>query len=422
MAGAFGWQTRTVDRARAQPYRRGMKIAAFVLALCLPVSAGDWPSYRGPHLDGSTEEKLSAFPKEGARELWRVQVGTGVSSITVAAGRVFTAGYREGKEVLSCLDAEKGTPLWTHGWPAKIGNYLFDGGPRSTPTVDGDYVYMVGADGQVACVEASSGKPVWEKNLVADFGGKRMDWGYAGSATIDGDHLLLDNGGPGASTIALDKKTGALVWKAGDDEAGYSTVFVAAVDGKKTALSFKSGALVGHDAATGAVLWRHEWETAWKINAMTPLLIGDLIVVSSAYNHGAAALRVKAGKVEQVWFSKKLQSQFNSPVVRDGNIYAIDGEVGKRSALVCLDGATGDEKWRAKEVKNGSLILAGDQLLVLTEEGELIVAVASPKGYEEKSRQKVLKGRCWVQPVLAGGKIFCRNNDGELVALDAAGK
>jgi outer membrane protein assembly factor BamB len=399
-----------------------MKAAAFLFALVATVSAGDWLHYRGPKHDGSTAETLDAFPQGAPRELWRAKLGIGLSSVTVAGDRLFSAGYKDGSEVLICLDVRTGKPNWTRSWPAKLGDYLFEGGPRATPTVDGDRVYMVGADGHVACLQTSDGKVVWEKELVADFGGKRMDWGFCSSPTIDGENVLLDCGAKGASTIALNKKTGAVVWKAGDDEPGYGSVHVAVVDGRRTAIVFKAEALVGHDAENGKVLWRFEWQTAWKVNAVTPLVVGDLIIISSAYQHGAAAVRVKGGKAEQVWFTKKLQAQFNSPVQRDGYLYAIDGEVAKRSALVCLDAKTGDEKWRAREVKNGSLILAGNRLLVLTEIGELLLVEASSGSYTELSREKVLSGRCWVQPVLANGRIFCRNNEGELVALVASAK
>jgi len=400
-----------------------MKALTLTVLFAGSVVAADWHHYRGPEQDGSTQEKIGTMPSGGPRELWRAQLGTGLSSVTVAGGKVFSAGYQDGKEVLVCLDAANGKTLWKQAWPAKKGDHLFEGGPRATPTVDGDRVYMVGADGHVLCADASSGKPVWTKDLVKDFGGKRMDWGFCSSPTIDGEKVLIDAGGPGASTVALKKSDGSTIWKAGDDEAGYGSVFVAMVDGKKTAVVFKGAALVGHDVATGKVLWSFPWITDWKVNAATPLLVGDLLIITSAYNHGAAGVRVKGGKAEQIWFNKKLKAQFNSPVKRGGFIYGIDGEVGKRSALVCLEAATGDEKWRASEVKNGSLVLTGDnKLLVLTETGDLLVAEAAPSGYRELSRKKVLGDRCWVQPVLANGAIYCRNNQGELVALAAGGK
>ena len=395
-----------------------MKKIALSLVLAASALAADWPHYRGPNMDGSTAEKATPWSEDGPKELWRVQVGTGCASMTVVGNRLFTAGYRDGKEVVQCLDIATGKELWSHGWAAKLGDYLFEGGPRATPTIDGELLYMVGADGHVACLATATGKPVWTKHLVKDFGGKHMDWGFCASPTIDGERVLIDCGGPGASTIALDKKTGATIWKAGDDEPGYGSVVLGAVDGKKTAVTFKAGAIVGNAAADGAPLWRFEWETPYKINAVTPLIVGDLIVFSSAYNHGAAALRVKDGKPERVWFTKDLYAQFNSPVQFKGALFGIDGEVGKRSALVCLDVQTGDEKWRARNVKNGSLILAGDRLLILTEVGELVLADASAAAFKELApRKKILPGRCWVQPVLVNGVLFCRNNLGELVAL-----
>ncbi len=401
--------------------RRGV-LALLFIPVTIPSRAADWPHYRGAKMDGSTTETIAAWPAGGPKELWRAQLGTGCASVTVVGGRVFGAGFRDGREVLHCLDAKTGKTLWSHSWTAKLGDYLFEGGPRATPTVDGGHVYALGADGHLACVEAAGGKPVWEKNIAAEWGAKRMDWGFSGSPTVEGELLLIDAGGKGASTLALDKKSGALVWKAGDDEPGYGSPRVVMLDGRKTVLVFKAGSIVGHALETGAVLWRHEWETAWKINAATPVLAGDLVVISSAYNHGAAALRVKGGKPAQVWFTKKLLAQFNTPVLRDGSLFGIDGEVGKRSALVCLDANTGDERWRTADVKNGSLILAGDKLVVLTETGELILADAFATAYRELGRAKVLGDRCWVQPAMADGVLFCKNNRGELVALSMAGK
>jgi outer membrane protein assembly factor BamB len=402
-----------------------MKTLALALLVASTAVAVDWPHYRGPAQDGSTSETVAPFPGTGPRELWRVQVGTGLSSVTVAGDSVFTAGYDKGREVLHCLNAKTGKTEWTHAWPAKLGDYLFEGGPRATPTVDGKHVYMLGADGHVVCVAAATGKPVWQRDLVKEFGGTRMDWGFSSSPTIDGDKVLLDSGGSGASTIALSRKDGSVIWKAGDDQPGYASVHVAPIDGRKTAVVFKAGTLVGHDAQSGKVLWSFPWETSFKVNAATPLLVGDLLVISSAYNHGAAAVRVKDGKPEQVWFTKKLKAHFNSPVHKDGFLYGIDGEVGRRSALVCLDAKTGDEKWRTSDgkVKNGSLLLIGDgKLLILSEGGDLILAEANSAAYREISRAKVLRDRCWVQPVLANGTIYCRNNVGELVALSATGK
>jgi outer membrane protein assembly factor BamB len=385
--------------------------------------AGDWPHYRGPAQNGSTPESIGTLPVGGPRELWRVQLGTGLSSVTVADGRAFTAGFKDGKEVLYCLSPANGRVLWTHAWAAKIGAYLFEGGPRATPTVDGDRVYMLGADGHVACVSAANGKPVWEKNIVSEYGARRPDWGFSGSPTIDGKNVILDCGGKGASTVALNKITGEVAWKSGSDEAGYGSAIVATIGGSRRILLVKGEALVMLNSADGAEAARYDWKTSYKINAATPLVVGDKAIITSAYNHGAAAVSLSGGKASQVWFSKNLLAHFNTPVHSEGSVFGLDGEAGKRrSSLVCLDLASGDEKWRARTVNHGSLILAGDKLLILTEAGDLVLASASGTAYKELARKKVLGGRCWVQPTLANGKVYCRNNTGELVALDFGGK
>ena len=393
------------------------RLLAFTVLFSASTIAGDWQHYRGPAQNGSSPEKVPAFQFGGPREMWRIQLGTGLSSVTTAGARAYSAGYKEGREVLYCLDVANGRVVWTHSWPAKLGDYLFEGGPRATPTIDGERIYMLGADGHVACVAAANGKPVWEKNLTGDFGGRRPEWGFSGSPTIDGKNVILDSGGKGASTIALNKLTGDIVWKSGDDQAGYGSPIVATLNGTRRVLVLKADVLVACDSADGAEAARFDWRTSWKVNAATPLVVGSRVVVTAAYGHGAAAVDFGGGKPSQVWFTKMLRAHFNTPVHSGGFIYGLDGEAGKKSALVCLDLASGEEKWRAKDVKNGSLVLAGGQLLILSETGELILAEASPGGFKPLGRKTVLSGRCWVQPAIANGRIFCRSNTGELVAL-----
>lgn len=404
-----------------------MKTLHWILSLALidavDASAEDWLHYRGPSQNGTSKENISAFPAGGPRELWRAQLGTGLSSVTVAGERVFSAGYQDKKEVLQCLSAANGRVLWTHSWPAKLGDYLFEGGPRATPTVDGDRVYMLGADGHITCVATANGKPIWERNLVSDFGGRRPEWGFSSSPTIDRKNVIFDSGGKGASTVALNKMTGELSWKSGDDGAGYGSAITATIAGARRVLLLKGDALVSLDAATGAETARVDWKTAFKINAVTPLVAGNRAIVSSAYNHGAAAFDFAAGSASQAWFTRSMHSHFNSPVHFGGSVFGMDGEAGKRrSSLVCLNLAGGDEKWRAKGVNNGSLIAVGNKLLILTEGGDLVLAAASGEGYQEMGRKKVLTGRCWVQPSFANGRAYCRNNAGELVALSLTGK
>jgi outer membrane protein assembly factor BamB len=298
---------------------------------------------------------------------------------------------------------------------------MFEGGPRSTPTLDGGRVYTISHQGDLWCLDAATGKKVWYKHYQKDFGGRRPEWGYAGSPTVEGKMLLLDVGGKGSSTVALDKTNGNVIWKAGDDEAGYGSPVVATIGGKRSIVVFKASHLVGLDAATGRELWRTEWKTSYDVNAATPVIIGDRILISSGYNHGAALYAINSGKVSLVWSNKKLRSHFNSPVVVDGEIYGIDGDAGGGN-LVCLDLATGEQKWIEKSAKGGSLICADGKLIVLTEKGELIIADASPSGFHAISRASVLSKRCWVQPTLVNGRLFVRNNAGDLACLDLGAK
>jgi len=391
------------------------------LSLCaVNLHAADWLHYRGAAQNGSSSETV-AFPAAGPKELWRIQLGIGLSSMTIQGNRLFTAGFKDGKEVLYCIDTTSGKIVWSHEWTAILGDNLFEGGPRVTPTIDGKHVYMVGNEGVVICVDAETGKPVWEKHLVKDFGGKRPEWGFSGAPTIHGNHLLLDCGGA-SSNLALNKLTGELVWKSGTDQAGYAPVITAEFGGETVALFFKAKTVVGCDAATGQQLWSHPFETNYDVNAAAPLVVGSQVLISAGYNHGSILLDLGKNPPEQLWFKKDLKAHFNSPVYLGGNVYGIDGNASPKSPLVCVDWKTGDLKWRTKEVQGGSLILAKDKLLILTETGDLVLAETTPESYKEIARKNVLTGRCWVQPTLSNSVIYCRNNLGELVAIELATK
>ena len=379
----------------------------------------DWLHYRGPAMNGvSTEKGWNAqFPATGPKQLWKVELGIGTASVTVAGDRVYSMGNQNGNDVIQCLDAKTGAKVWRHQYPLDLDPNMFEGGPRSTPTLDGGRVFTVSHQGDIWCLDAATGKKVWYKHFQGDFGGRRPQWGFAGSATVDGNAVLFDVGGKGASTVALDKATGNLLWKSGDDEAGYASPVVATIGGKKTIVVLKAGHLVGLDASGGKELWRSEWKTDYDVNAATPIVLGDRILISSGYNHGAALIGISGGKTRELWKNKSLRSHFNSPVVVGDSIYGVDGNAGGGN-LVCLDLASGAVKWTEKSTKGGSLISADGKLIVLTEKGELVMADATPAGFHAISRAPVTSGRCWVQPVLSGSRLFLKNNAGALAAFD----
>jgi outer membrane protein assembly factor BamB len=380
--------------------------------------AVDWPQWRGANRDGISSEKISpaSWGKDGPKQLWKKEVGTGASSVAVSGGRLYTVGNKGGMDVVFCLDASTGAEIWRHTYPQGLDARQFEGGPAGTPTVDGGRVYTLSHQGDLFCLAASDGKVLWRKNLLRDFGGSRPHWGYAGSALVDGNLVIVDAGGPGASTVALDKTTGALKWKAGNDEAGYSSPVAFNLAGTRCVAIFKGAALVGLNAANGQELWRYRWETHADINVATPIAFGDKIFITSGYGVGCALLQVRPGNVTGLWRNKNLRSQLASPVLVQGYIYGIDGNVGK-GELRCLEFGNGQIKWR-QNIGGGALIAVGTLLLTLNERGELIVAEASPASYREVSRTQVLGGHCWVAPAVADGKIYCKNNRGTLVCLD----
>jgi outer membrane protein assembly factor BamB len=381
-----------------------------------PAALADWTFYRGPSQNGTSAEKLGTLPMGGLRQLWKVSVGTGASSITVSGDRVFTVGNVQNKDNVWCFDAKTGRVLWNHQYPLDVDKRSFEGGTAATPTVDGTRVYTVSHQGDLFCLDAATGKPLWYKHYQHDLGGHRPYYGYAASPLVDGNMLICEVGGKDASTVALDKATGNVMWKSGDDELGYASPIAADILGQRTLVLFKSTNVVGLEAQTGRELWRQAWKTEYDINAATPLVDGNRIFVTSGYGAGCALFEVTASGVSEHWRNKNLRSHVNSPVLWQGAIYGIDNTASPKAPLVCLDLETGALKWSEK-LGGGAFVMVDGKLVVLTEPGELVIGAASAAGFKAVLHQHVLPSRCWVQPTVANGRIFCRNNTGEMVAL-----
>jgi len=393
---------------------RLLLLAAITAGFTLQTVRADWTFYRGPLQNGVSSEKL-ATPTGDLRQLWKTNVGIGTASIVVSGERAITMGNVRNKDVVYCFDAATGREVWKHEYRLGSDPRQFEGGPASTPTLDGNRVYTVSHQGDLFCLDAATGRPVWYKHYQQDFRGKRPQWGYAGSPLVEGNLLILDVGARGASTVALDKTTGRIVWKSGDDDAGYASPIAADIAGKRAIVMFKASHLIGLDPANGRELWRADWKTSYDVNAATPIVIGNRIFVSSGYGHGCALFEIGKTVIKR-WENKNLRAHINTPVVWQGAIYGIDGDASPKSPLVCLDLETGKVKWEEK-VGGGALVIADGKIVLLSEFGELIIGEAAPSGFKPALRQQVLGKRCWVQPTVANGRIFCRNNNGDLVAL-----
>lgn len=398
---------------------RMMLILSAAVCAGATASGADWPQWRGPKSDGVSLEKgwSAQWPGGGPKERWRHDTGISCSSVAVVKDRVFTMGNRNDNDTVWCLDAKSGKVVWKFAYACPLDPHQFEGGSGATPTVDDGRVYTVSRAGHLHCLNALDGKQVWSKHLEKDLGGKAPTWGYSGSPMILGNLLLIDVGAKGASTVALDKKTGAVVWKDGDDGAGYATVMPFEHGGKTRLACFNAFGLVVRDAASGRELARARWKTSYDVNSATAVVSGDHIFISSGYNKGCGLFAFDGNSLKSLWENRDMRNHFNSSVLFEGHLYGFD-----ESKLACMDFKTGAVKWTQDGLGKGSLMIAGGKLVIQGERGDLVIADADPAAFKELARAKVLKDRCWVVPVLANGHIYCKNNNGDLVCLDVAGR
>lgn len=400
-----------------------MKNAIALLLLTAAAQAADWPQWRGPQRDGVSRETGLFTTERPFAEGWRTPLGRGFSGIAVADGRAFTLFAQGDDEFAVCLDAQTGEERWRF----RTGPYYTEtqggDGPRSTPTVDGEIVYVLGAHGQLYALAADSGVKVWEKDLVAEFGSKMPRWGFSASPLVEDDLLLVEAGGrtgsfldsltemvvdrpAPATVIAFDKATGQTAWTALDDKMGYSSPIAFTAGGQRQLAFFTGYSLTGLAPADGQTLWTYPWETAYDINVATPIFIPpNRVFISSGYDKGATVLQLGPhATVEEIWRHKKMKNQFSTCVYYQDHLYGFD-----QAILKCIDARTGEEKWKARGYGHGTLIAADGHLIVLGEQGNLGLAEATPDSFHVKVSYPALNGRCWTAPSLANGRLYVRD-------------
>jgi outer membrane protein assembly factor BamB len=379
----------------------------------------DWPQWQGPSRTAISHETglLKTWPKDGPPLAWKATgLGDGYSTPSVAGGRVFTMGNREGTEYVLALDEKGGKEVWaTATGPVRAngGGYA---GPRCTPTVDGDLLYALGLNGDLVCLESATGELRWKKDLRKDFDGRPGGWGYSESPLVDGDRLIVTPGGKAATLVALDKKTGDTVWKAQvpqGDGAAYSSVIAADLDGQRQYIQFLSRGVVGVAAADGKFLWRYDRPHNGTANCSTPLYQDGCVFAASGYGTGGGLARLeKAGdKVTavEVFFTKKMQNHHGGMVLQDGHIYGSN-----EGQLTCLDFKTGTVKWEDRKPGKGSIAVADGQIYYRNEGGPVVLADMTPAGYTERGRftPPDRSGKpSWPHPVIANGKLYLRDQD-----------
>jgi outer membrane protein assembly factor BamB len=399
-------------------------LSVFAAARVLPflivgqaAMAEDWPFYRGPSYNGVTTEAGWAPWKGQANIAWSKELGTGASSFTAVGDKVFTTGNKNNQDHVYCLDANTGKEIWVYSYAAQFEERMFEGGTASTPTVYKDKVYNLSYDGKLQCLDINSGKLVWEKNLLRDFGGELSRWKYAGSPLAIGDRLIIDVGGKGNSTVALDTNTGNKIWGVGSDSAGYASPIPFKQGNAPAVMVFKGTRMVAHDFKTGKQLWGIPWKTSYDVNASSPVILEqNSFFISSGYNDGRGAVfNLTSGAPQKVWQNDDIKTKMSSCAAYKGYIY---GVTEKKAQLMCMDQKTGNTVWsERKGGQFGTLIIADGKLVVLSDAGELSIAEATPAGYKELASSQILNGRCWVQPILANGRIYAKNNNGKMVCV-----
>ncbi|MDA7666289.1 PQQ-like beta-propeller repeat protein [bacterium] len=388
--------------------------------LVSPLAASEWPFFAGPNFNGASSETgwKADWGDDGPKIAWKAKVGTGAASFVVSGKRVITSGANGDKETVFCFDADSGKALWKNTFDCEFEKRMFDGGTAATPTIDGDRVYNLSYDGQLQCLSLENGKVIWKTHLIEKFGGKLSRWKYSSSPLVVGDLLILDNGGKGNSTLALNKNNGRKVWGNGDENAGYSTPTPIKLRGKDAVLVFKGTALVAHDLKTGKRLWEVPWKTSYDVNASSPVpLPNDQLIVSSGYNDGRVALfDLSSGKPRKLWTNEDIKTKMSSCVVYNGHVFAVCGDT--NGQLICVSLKDGKTQWAQKGFGMGTLTLAGGKLLALSDKGNLVVAEATGNRYTPISQAQLLSKRCWVKPVLSDGRLFVKNNRGDVVCAD----
>jgi outer membrane protein assembly factor BamB len=416
--------------------------------------AADWPEWRGKGRLGVWNESgiLDQCPKEGLTIEWRTPINSGFAGPSVADGRVFVTDFTralntKGSERILCLDEKTGRILWTQKWDADYIGLMdtYAIGPRATPTVDGDRVYVLGAKGALVCLKVKTGEIVWKHDYVKDYDTQVPTWGMTGAPLVDGDRLIALVGGAGnAKVMAFDKRTGREIWRAlssDHEEPGYAQPIIFEAAGMRQLILWHPLAVVSLDPATGKVNWSQPFKVHNNVNLATPVMHDSRLLISSFYN-GSMLLDLSKPQATKIWQGKSdseidtdgLHSLVSTPVFDGDYIYGVCGY----GQFRCLRAKTGERVWESLAVtgekarwSTALIVRNGDRFFINNDHGDLIIAKLSPEGYHEISRTKLIKPTSnpgnrrqlgvvnWSQPAYANKHIIARNDE-EIISASLA--
>lgn len=391
-----------------------------------PSVVGDWPQWRGAERNGLSKETglLKLWPESGPKANWTISsLGEGYGSLAIKGDRIYVQGSNGSASTIFCLNRADGKTIWS----AALGPKVDEGrgnGPRATPTLDEDRIYVLTENGDLACLRANNGSPIWRKNILKEFGGSNPHWLISESPLVDGNKLIVSPGGKDASIVALDKMNGQVIWKTAglSDGPAYSSCIAADIGGVRTIMNFTARAAVGVRASDGKPMWSYDRAANGTANCTTPIFADNKVFFSSAYGTGGALLGLSAQggevKSQEIYFTKEMMNHHGGMVLVNGYLYGFSNSI-----LTCLEFATGKKMWAHRSVGKGSLTYADGMLYLFGETNKVGLAEATPTGYVEKGTFTIndLGKPTWAHPVVAGGKLYIRNQN-MLTAYDVKGK
>jgi outer membrane protein assembly factor BamB len=389
--------------------------------------AADWPQWRGPQRAGISDEigLLKEWPREGPKLIWQVNdIGEGYGAPAIVGSRAYLLSSSDpDNEFVQALSLRDGKRAWATTL-GKVGNpdqkppYLK---ARSTPTIDGKFLYALSSDGDLACLETATGRVVWQKNLRRDFGGKPGIWAYAESPLVDGNRVIVTPGGSDATLVALNKENGSIIWKSPVPDggpAGYSSAIAVEAAGRRQYVQFLEKGLVGVDAGTGKFLWRYTEMTGTPANIPTPVARDNFVYNANPRKVAGALLQLKPSAdgvvAEQVYLARGLPNDIGGQVLVGPYLYGTNAEGG----LIAVEFSSGKIYWHAEGIGSGSILYANGRLYIHGENGDVALVEATPDGYQEKGRftppgqPKHTGGqmeKAWSYPVVANGRLFIRD-------------
>jgi outer membrane protein assembly factor BamB len=410
----------------------------------------DWPTFLGPRGDSTSAEKglITPWPKGGPKVVWDKAIGIGYSMPTVSRGRLYLFDRIRNRSRLRALKAETGESIWMYEYnTAYVDMYGYNGGPRCSPVVDGNRIYIYGPEGMLHCVRASDGKLAWKVDTVSEFGVVQNFFGVGSTPVIEGDLLLAMVGGSppgtngpvleqknnGTALVAFDKYTGKVKYKVGDDLASYASPVLATINKRRWCFLFARGGLLALEPKSGKVDFHFPWraDLLESVNASNPVVVGNRVLISESYGVGSALVEVKPGGYKKVWTDtgkgrkKSLMTHWNTPIHVGGYVYGSSGRHKPDGELRCVELATGKVMWSKPGLTRSSLLLVDGHFVCLSETGELRLLKVNPKMYEEVSSVVLeddmgrprLKEPCWAAPIISHGLMWVRG-EGRLLCLE----